>query len=241
MPILLSLNASYLVVPVLLAATLRGAAPSGLLADVERVPAEFVGVTDGCKGCWWPMLNDAVKTLEAIAVRVENAANDPATGGGPASAVRPAPPRQAEPVDPPTIPPEQVERLRQELPPPVVRGAGQKTHGRWIGPDGTVREIVSGNDPRTRLVNQQLAAKGWEDGTARDSDVEMELAADMAANGVRHATVVINNVPYKGRLGCETLVPVLLPEGSTLTVYGITPTGTRTRIRYTGGAAPWWR
>ncbi|MFC6093948.1 DddA-like double-stranded DNA deaminase toxin [Saccharothrix lopnurensis] len=35
-------------------------------------------------------------------------------------------------------------------------------------------------------------------------------------------------------------MPVLLPEGSTLTVHGINVNGTRTRTRYTGGAQPWW-
>jgi hypothetical protein len=81
---------------------------------------------------------------------------------------------------------------------------------------------------------------GLAQGTTRSGDVELKLAAHMAENGIQHATVVINNVVCKGKFNCDTLVPILLPEGSTLTVYGVTPSGTRTRIRYTGGAQPWW-
>ncbi|KAA2254314.1 hypothetical protein F0L68_30800 [Solihabitans fulvus] len=73
------------------------------------------------------------------------------------------------------------------------------------------------------------------------ADVETKLAAYMAQHGVKDVTVVINNVPCKGPLGCDTLVPILLPEGSTLTVYGVTPQGTQMVKRYTGGATPWWR
>ncbi|MGM1058930.1 hypothetical protein [Saccharothrix sp. Mg75] len=35
-------------------------------------------------------------------------------------------------------------------------------------------------------------------------------------------------------------MPILLPDGATLTVYGINTKGMRTRTRYTGGAQPWW-
>lgn len=114
------------------------------------------------------------------------------------------------PEAPPDHPADRVERLRESLPPPVVRGTGQQTRGRWIAPNGRDYPIGSGVDSRSELVNEQL-------------------------------TVVINNTPRKGEYNCDTLVPILLPEGCTLTVYGITPRGTRTRVRYTGGAEPWWR
>ncbi|WP_238412399.1 DddA-like double-stranded DNA deaminase toxin [Saccharothrix deserti] len=46
------------------------------------------------------------------------------------------------------------------------------------------------------------------------------LAMHMRENGIRHATVVINNRSCAGRYGCETLVGLILSKGSTLTVYG---------------------
>ncbi|MGM1058929.1 DddA-like double-stranded DNA deaminase toxin [Saccharothrix sp. Mg75] len=95
------------------------------------------------------------------------------------------------------IPPERIEALRRELPPPVEPGTGQRTHGRWIGPDGQVQQIISGRDARSKLVNEQLTEKGWAEGTARAGDVEMKLAAHMTANGIRHATVVLNHVVCK--------------------------------------------
>ncbi|RDI22296.1 nucleic acid/nucleotide deaminase of polymorphic system toxin [Lentzea flaviverrucosa] len=69
----------------------------------------------------------------------------------------------------------------------------------------------------------------------------MKLAAHMAERGIKHATVIINYQPCKGRFGCDTLVPILLPEGATLTVHGVAPDGTWFRKRYSGGARPWWR
>ncbi|GAA3464328.1 SCP1.201-like deaminase [Saccharothrix longispora] len=228
----------------ILARALEGARHLG--ADGEQVLAAFTRVVDACKGHYWPLLNEAVKAAESYAARLAaEGMPDPASTAqrpaqSPAQPSRRSSARQAESDDPLVIPNERIEALRQELPPPVVRGSGQKTHGRWIGPDGTVRDIVSGEDSRTDLVNAQLVAKGWEDGTTRDSDIEMKLAAHMVENEVRHATVIINNAPCKGRLSCDTLVPILLPKGATLTVHGVTPTGIRTRIRYTGGAEPWW-
>jgi hypothetical protein len=53
---------------------------------------------------------------------------------------------------------------------------------------------------------------------------------------MRNITVVINHRPCKGRLGCEGLVPVVLPEGYSLTVHA-----PNYRKRFTGGAQPWWR
>jgi hypothetical protein len=54
----------------------------------------------------------------------------------------------------------------------------------------------------------------------RASDVEMKLAAHMRKKGIRSATLVTNHLPCEGPLGCDALIPVILPEGYTLTVYG---------------------
>jgi hypothetical protein len=82
-----------------------------------------------------------------------------------------------------------------------------------------------------------LAALGFRRKLTRAFDVEMKMAAYMRNHGVRSATLLINNTPCRGPLGCDELVPVLLPEGSTLTVHGADGF-TKT---YTGGATPPWR
>jgi hypothetical protein len=87
---------------------------------------------------------------------------------------------------------------------------------------------------------QRLLDAGIPQMPTATADVEMKIAAHMARTGIRHAVVVINNSPCKGRLSCDTLVPILLPEGSTLTVHGTTKQGTPMRKTYTGGARPWW-
>ncbi|ACU35845.1 DddA-like double-stranded DNA deaminase toxin [Actinosynnema mirum] len=203
-----------------LAEALEGAA--GLEGDAARALDAFAGVADGVRDELGPLLDGIAARLEAVRAALLG------EGGG------------AGDDEPPAVPWDRVERLRRELPPPVVPNTGQKTHGRWIGPDGQARPIVSGRDDKSVLVNPLLRGKGAPGPTRRDSDVEMKLAAHMAARGIRHATVVINNTPCRGPLRCDTLVPILLPEGSTLTVHGINENGTRTRIRYTGGARPWW-
>jgi hypothetical protein len=53
---------------------------------------------------------------------------------------------RATPTAPSSV---RIDALRAQLPSPVVPGSGQKTHGRWIGPDGTDRPIVSGRDAET--------------------------------------------------------------------------------------------
>ncbi|MCR3752990.1 SCP1.201-like deaminase [Lentzea californiensis] len=72
------------------------------------------------------------------------------------------------------------------------------------------------------------------------ADVEIKIAVHMARNGIQHATVVLNNTPCKGRFGCDTQVPVVLSEGSSLTVHGVSPDGRIMQKTYTGGAAAPW-
>jgi Double-stranded DNA deaminase toxin A len=127
--------------------------------------------------------------------------------------------------------------MRDELPPPVVPGTGQKTHGRWIGPDGQAHELVSGKGEyydESEQAFRELDAPGR---MLRASDVEMKLAAHMRAKGIPSATLIINNVPCGGMYGCDNLAPVLLPPGATLTVHG-SDDFTKT---YQGGAKPPWR
>ncbi|MBB5804092.1 hypothetical protein F4560_003860 [Saccharothrix ecbatanensis] len=228
----------------MLAGALAGA--TNLESDVAAMLAAFVYARDGLKGYLWPLITEALRAAESITASLEGEHRLPAP-----DTPRPAQPHPEQQLSTPppvgerepfVVPQERVEAIRKTLPPPVVPRSGQKTVGQWIGPDGTAEPIASGFDRRSALVQGQLARMGRPAGSSRSGDVEQKLAAYMAANGIRHATVIINHVPCRqGRDSCDTLVPVLLPEGSTLTVHGQNSNGTRTRIRYTGGAVPWWR
>jgi hypothetical protein len=139
---------------------------------------------------------------------------------------------------------ERADELRGELPPPVdpMTDPGRKTHGRWVAPDGQVHAIVSGKDEDSQAAGELLQRLGMPvRRITRSSDVEMKLAARMVRDGISHVTVFINNVPCRGQLSCDTLVPIMLPEGATLTVHGVNRDGTLFKKRYTGGARPWWR
>ena len=216
--------------------------------DVDPMPASFLAVKDGCKGYLWPLLNEAVKAAESYANRLaaEGSRNPgPATQRPrqPPTAQPPqqSPARQAEPDGPFDIPTERIEQLRRELPPPVVAGTGQKTRGYWIGADGTAQPVVSGRDDDADEADARLRDMGMPRKSAKTGDVEIKLATRMVREGIRHATILINNEPCIGPFGCDTLVPALLPEGASLTVYGTDEQGERVRKRYTGGARPWWR
>ncbi len=109
------------------------------------------------------------------------------------------PPARAPERTPPVVRSEHVEQLRQQLPPPVVRNSGQKTHGRWVAPDGSAQSTVSGVEELTARVNDVLTALGCAMLPARAAaDVELKLAALMRDRGptdpaMRHITLVINN------------------------------------------------
>jgi nucleic acid/nucleotide deaminase of polymorphic system toxin len=140
---------------------------------------------------------------------------------------------------------ERIEQLRAELPPDIPPmderrpdEPRRRTHGRWIAPDGQARPVVSGEDEMYAEAVKAFPALVLRRGLPRRaSDVEMKLAAYMRNHGISSATVVINNTPCPGPYGCDELVPVLLPEGYTLTAHG--PNGfVKT---YRGGATPPWR
>lgn len=158
------------------------------------------------------------------------------------SATTTARPRPRLPEAVPPGSPEHVDRLRRDLPPRVQSRAGQKTHGRWFSSTapGKVGAIVSGEDGWADEAVAQLDRLGLRTVPVAATDVETKLAAHMAKEGITSATVVINHRPCKGEYGCDSLVPILLPEGSSLTVHGITRQGTIMRTTYTGGARPTW-
>ncbi|GAA3864975.1 hypothetical protein GCM10022243_34020 [Saccharothrix violaceirubra] len=104
---------------------------------------------------------------------------------------------------------QRVEALRGELPPSVERLTGAKTHGRWFKRRGTFYVTTH---------------------------VEMKVAARMRTKGIRHATLIANNTPCDNIWGCENLVGIVLPAGSSLTVFG--PNGYERT--FTGGKKPPW-
>jgi hypothetical protein len=132
----------------------------------------------------------------------------------------------------------QVEKLRRALPPPITaneRGTGRKTHGRWVGTDGMERPIMSGQDELAEIANKALQRLGLRTLSVADH-AEMKVAAllrqQFEATGTpQHATIVQNNEPCYGRLGCPAVLPFMLPAGCTLTVRA--PNYRRT---FTGGA-----
>ncbi|MFB9904246.1 DddA-like double-stranded DNA deaminase toxin [Allokutzneria oryzae] len=128
-----------------------------------------------------------------------------------------------------------VEHARTELPPTVVPRSRTKTHGRWTD-GGVVHALVSGRDDTAALADRLLAERGMPGRSTRTADAELKVAAIMANGGPRHVTVAINNTPCRGPYSCDTLAPILLPTGATLTVIG----ADGFRKTYTGGATPWW-
>jgi hypothetical protein len=123
------------------------------------------------------------------------------------------------------LPTEQLESLRQQLPEPIPasRTRGRKTHGRWIGPDGRVRRVVSGEDTQSLAARARLRSFGYPR-LAVESHAEMKVAEYLrqvfeTTKQPQQATIVLNNRVCAGALSCEELLPVILPAGCSLTVY----------------------
>jgi SCP1.201-like deaminase len=156
---------------------------------------------------------------------------------GPAEPMRdatrkPAPPGQAWKLDAITV-----DRLRNELPPPITateRGTGRKTHGRWVAADGVTRAAVSGRDDWSDYADKVFTGLGRPN-LAVAEHVEMKIAARLRADFERtgqpqHASIVQNQEPCRLRRGCTVYLPIMLPEGCSLTIHG--PNYRRT---FTGG------
>jgi hypothetical protein len=162
----------------------------------------------------------AVETyLANVASGVRTVDAQPSTS----SAAKP-PSVQPKPV---TVSKERVDQLRRELPPDITPLADRlpgtpqpKTHGRWIDPSGQVREEISGWDHKYRAAVEWFKSQPNRRRPATASDVEVKLAVHMRLENIRHVTLVINHVPCEGELGCDTLVPQILPAGYTLAVHG---------------------
>jgi hypothetical protein len=174
--------------------------------------------------------------MQAYLDRLGGAGSSPSTGQTGDSGT--SPPSQPRPGK--RLAPEDVAELADTLPPPVPKPnpEGKKTHGVWVDGDGKRHRVVSGRDEDATEAWKLLQAQGIpiRAPAARTSDVEQKLAARMVRERRMSAEVVINNVPCEGPYGCDTLVPIILPSGYTLTVHG--PNYKKT---FQGGATPWWR
>jgi len=97
-----------------------------------------------------------------------------------------------------------------------------------------VRPVVSGVDEWSRYgdaVFDRMNAGPFQ----ITSHTEMKVAARLHAEFERlgepqHATIVLNNVPCRRPAGCGRLLPVMLPDGCSLTVHA-----PGYRRRFTGG------
>ncbi|WET78192.1 SCP1.201-like deaminase [Amycolatopsis sp. QT-25] len=164
----------------------------------------------------------------------------PRTAAGGATANPPTPTPVPSTPDGQRLTREQAEALQAEMPPPVVSNTGTKTHGRWIDEHGIAHPIISGRDAdadtAARLLRDHGIPPDGRGELATTADIEQKLAARMVSEGRKHLDVTLNNRPCKGPYGCDTLVPIILPEGYTMTVHA-----PKYRKTFTGGATPWSR
>lgn len=179
----------------------------------------------------------ALKNLVARAVGEAEAYSRTVMGSAP-----PAPPPSSPPPapsKPPEEPPE-VKVARTELPPPVVKNTGSPTHGRWSTSDAPtdLQPVASGTKDHLYAATQRYLVENGLGLTMIGSHVETKLAVYMRTHEIGDVTVTINNRPCDGPLGCDTLLPQVLAEGTTLTVYGTAPDGTRTKNTYRGRGTP---
>jgi uncharacterized protein YukE len=180
-------------------------------------------------------LQRAVKHLGAVVAHI--AAYGPAlgvnlgpsvTGAGGQESSRPD-----TAVSQPEALPEPITRMSRRLPPrPDDRGP---THG-WLL-DEHLRPVGgqfrSGED-FTLIADLDLQGR---EPLARSllADVESKVAAAMRRGQAGPAcALVINNTPCRGRLGCDTLLPDILPANSRLTVYVSDANGVKLYKTYTG-------
>lgn len=202
--------------------------------DVEQACGSFTEVMDGIREPEGQVsrLAHAASLIRAYMDGHKIGSSLPSTAPVAAPSSATSPPGSASRID----------ALRGELPPTVVAGSGQKTHGRLVaeGQPGPVRPLTSGRDEDSEAVDE-LFRKEFDlpqnRRLQRTADVEQKAAMQMRREGITSASIVINNVPCVGEYSCENLVPVILPPGSTLTVHGAG--GYRKTFR--GGQQPPWK
>jgi hypothetical protein len=120
---------------------------------------------------------------------------------------------------------EEGHRLQRNLPDrEESRLSRPKTRGLWVDRDGNEEQLVSGeHDEWFQKVTDFLRERGIPPKPGdimSPSHVELKFAMRMRLRGMQHETIAVNKLPCKGRFGCEELLRDVLPDGSTLTVFG---------------------
>jgi hypothetical protein len=114
-------------------------------------------------------------------------------------------------------------RLFQKLPDRTKSGVSRpKTWGKWIDHDGVEQDLVSAEGDESAIVREFLKERniGPEYGERiSPSHGETKFDMFMRLDGLKHESIVINNIPCEGEWSCEELLKGL-PPGATLTVLG---------------------
>jgi nucleic acid/nucleotide deaminase of polymorphic system toxin len=98
-----------------------------------------------------------------------------------------------------------------------IRLSGDKTRGVFVANDGTETNLISGRGgPAERMPPK---TPGMQSNMQIRTHVEAHAAALMREGGIQDATLYINNTPCSGVLGCHQMLPHMLPEDASLTVY----------------------
>ncbi|TWD79077.1 nucleic acid/nucleotide deaminase of polymorphic system toxin [Kribbella amoyensis] len=117
-------------------------------------------------------------------------------------------------------------RLQQKLPRREESELTQpKTRGLWVDKDGSEELLVSGqHDEWFQKAADFLRDLGIPprngDSITTPSHVETKFAMRMRVRGLKHETIMVNKLPCPGKWGCRALIGLILPPGSTLTVFG---------------------
>ena len=113
---------------------------------------------------------------------------------------------------------------------------GEKTYG-FLDTGSDVIPLQSG---RTGFVSRMPAdTPGMRADMAVRDHVEAHAAAYMRQNQVMEAALYINKMPCPGVMGCNKMLPHMLPEGATLDVY-VKTAGEPIHIPYKGKSDSIW-
>lgn len=139
-------------------------------------------------------------------------------GGTAAGAGDTASPEESRPT--PGMSDDAIRRISDRLP---ARKPGDKTRGVWRDADGTEHDLLSGQHEDDFHAAQRHAERL---GLVRSpavlstaADVELKFAMRMRREGIRQAEIILNNPPCGGRLGCDRLLKLFLPDEATLTIH----------------------
>jgi hypothetical protein len=178
-------------------------------------------------------LSEALSGLEVVyqhVARAKDELNGYLTKVGTVMPPEPTPARREQPRKPNQpatsgrLSGERVKELKDELPMPVPKPnpESKKTHGRWVDGQGKVQRVVSGEDQYSEAASALFKKAGVPPNKklAIVTHAEVKVVAQMIEAGQKHSEIIVNNRPCPGPLGCDALLPVILPEGSSLTVHG---------------------